>query len=96
MSIIGLMPRHITDVFPSCGREDAKNFKELVKECMSPALVLTKERVEKFAAMTRAYICTYQELLYTRRSKDLQNPSGVTGVPLTLTVALSIQFLKKK
>jgi hypothetical protein len=51
---------------PVSRKRGRENFKELVKECTSPALVLTKERVEKFAARTRAYICTYHHLEQAR------------------------------
>ena len=35
------------------------NFINVVMRCLCPATVLTKERVRKFAARARAYICTY-------------------------------------
>ena len=38
------------------GRE---SFKQLVKESTSPVEPLTEERIRKFAARARAYICTY-------------------------------------
>jgi hypothetical protein len=38
------------------------NFIPLVKNCISPETVLTKERVRRFAARARAYICTYYYL----------------------------------
>ena len=41
------------------GRE---NFKLLVKECTCPETVLTRDRIEKFASIARAYICTYHHL----------------------------------
>ena len=52
------------------GRE---NFKQLVRECTCPVNVITKERVEKFAARARAYICTYHYLdtqQFQRRESD--------------------------
>ncbi len=39
-----------------------ESFKQLVKDCTCPERVLTKERIEKFAARARAYICTYHHL----------------------------------
>jgi hypothetical protein len=38
------------------------NFMNLVMMCICPATVLTNERVSKFAARARAYICTYYHL----------------------------------
>ena len=47
---------------PVSRKRGRENFKELVKECTSPAKVLTKERVEIFAARAHAYVCTYHHL----------------------------------
>ena len=41
------------------GRE---HFKCLVKDCTSTDEIVTRERVQKFAARARAYICTYYHL----------------------------------
>jgi hypothetical protein len=41
------------------GRESVK---KLVRDCTCPDSVLTKVRMEKFAARARAYICTYHHL----------------------------------
>ncbi len=38
------------------------NFIALVMKCICPATVLTKERIRKFSARARAYICTYYHL----------------------------------
>ena len=38
------------------------NFMKLVNKCICPETVLTKERISKFAARARAYICTYYHL----------------------------------
>lgn len=39
-----------------------ENFKQVVKESTCPVNVMIKERIEKFAARARAYICTYYHL----------------------------------
>ncbi len=44
------------------------NFIKLVKKCICPETVLTRERVSKFAARARAYICTYYHL--SHREED--------------------------
>lgn len=46
------------------------NFINVVMRCLCPATVLTKERVRKFAARARAYICTYYYLERDTNSSD--------------------------
>ena len=43
---------------PLSQKKGRENFKQLVRECTCPERVLTKVRIEKFAARARAYICT--------------------------------------
>ena len=52
------------------GRE---NFKQLVRDCTCPERVLTKVRIEKFAARARAYICTYHHLEQQKQQAATQN-----------------------
>ena len=47
---------------PVSRKRGRENFKELVRECTCPVDVLSKVRIEKFAARARAYICTYYHL----------------------------------
>jgi hypothetical protein len=47
---------------PLSQKKGRENFKQLVRECTCPERVLTKVRIEKFAARARAYICTYHHL----------------------------------
>ena len=46
------------------------NFINVVMRCLCPATVLTKERVRKFAARARAYICTDYYLERDTNSSD--------------------------
>ncbi|KAI2503816.1 hypothetical protein MHU86_10621 [Fragilaria crotonensis] len=47
---------------PVSRKRGRENFKELVRECTCPVNVLSRVRIEKFAARARAYICTYHYL----------------------------------
>jgi hypothetical protein len=47
---------------PVSRKRGRENFKQLVRECTCPVEVLSKVRIEKFAARARAYICTYHHL----------------------------------
>jgi hypothetical protein len=47
---------------PVSSKRGRENFKLLVKDCTSSVDILTKVRVQKFAARARAYICTYHHL----------------------------------
>ena len=53
---------------PLSRKRGRENFKQLVRECICPVNVMTKERVEIFAARAQAYICTYHHL-----DQELQN-----------------------
>ena len=44
---------------PLAQKRGRDNFKTLVKESTCPVAQLTRERICKFAARARAYICTY-------------------------------------
>ena len=46
-------------------KQGRESFKQLVKESTSPVEQLTEERIRKFAARARAYICTYYCLANT-------------------------------
>jgi hypothetical protein len=69
------------------GRE---NFKELVRECTSSQNVIAKDRVEKFAARTRAYICTYYHLEQVR---EVPPPVAADAVAVTSNSILPKQEL---
>jgi hypothetical protein len=43
-------------------RKAEQSFIALVMKCICPAMVLTKERIRKFSAHARAYICTSYHL----------------------------------
>ncbi len=47
---------------PVSRKRGRENFKELVRECTCPVNVLSRVRIEKFAARARAYICSYNHL----------------------------------
>ena len=47
---------------PVSQKRGRENFKQLVRDSTCPSKELTKERMEKFAARARAYICTYHHL----------------------------------
>ena len=47
---------------PLAKKRGRDSFKQLVRDCTCPDEILTKERIEKFAARARAYICTYHHL----------------------------------
>jgi hypothetical protein len=53
------------------------NFIELVKKCICPENVLTKERIRKFSARARAYICAYYHL-----SREEDHVAGDPGAPV--------------
>jgi hypothetical protein len=46
-------------------KQGREGFKQLVKKSTSPDKQLTKERIGKFAARARAYICTYYSIANT-------------------------------
>jgi hypothetical protein len=47
---------------PVSRKRGRENFKQLVRECTCPVNVLSKKRIQKFAARARAYISTYHHL----------------------------------
>ncbi|KAI2488872.1 hypothetical protein MHU86_25926 [Fragilaria crotonensis] len=47
---------------PLSHKRGQESFKKLVRDCTCPDSVLTKVRMEKFAARARAYISTYHHL----------------------------------
>ena len=57
-------------------------------KCICPETVLTKERIRKFSARARAYICTYYHL----SSRDCGDPT----VPAFGNVAEKQQLLYKE
>ena len=65
---------------PMREKKGRANFINLVTRCICPATVLTKERIRKFAARARSYICTYYYLEQETDSDDLggENVHGFT------------------
>lgn len=81
-------------VTPLREKKGRANFIALVMKCICPETVLTKERIRKFAARARAYICTYYHL-----SKDQEaiNDNPITGGPTAIVdVAAKQQLLYKE
>ena len=66
---------------PVSRKRGRENFKELVRECTSSQSVITKDRVEKFAARARAYICTYHHLEQAREVPRPADDAVLIGVP---------------
>lgn len=58
---------------PISQKKGRDNFKQLVRDCTCPETVLTKVRIEKFAARARAYICTYHHLEQQKQRAASQN-----------------------
>jgi hypothetical protein len=76
------------NILPSCPsftQEREGNFKELVRECTSSQNVITKGRVEKFAARARAYICTYHHL---EQAREVPPPAAADAVAVTSNAIL--------
>jgi hypothetical protein len=65
---------------PVSRKRGRENFKELVRECTSSQNVITKDRVEKFAARARAYICTYHHL---EQAQEVPPPAAADTVAVT-------------
>ncbi len=65
-------------------KKDSENFKQLEKECTCPVTVLTKDRIEKFASRTRAYICSYHYLEQCAGAVSECNDSRVAAVGATI------------
>ncbi len=78
---------HCVPVSRKRGRE---NFKELVRGCTSSQNVITKGRVEKFAARARAYICTYHHL---EQAQEVPHPAASDAVAVTSNAILPKQEL---
>jgi hypothetical protein len=74
---------------PLRDKKGRANFINLVMRCLCPATVLTRERVRKFAARARAYICTYY---YLEQELIISNDENMTG----FTPAAKQQLLYKK
>ena len=69
----------------------------LVMKCICPANVLTKERISKFAARARAYICTYYHL--SREEEHIHDSSStVVGsiTPRAINLSEKQQLLYKE
>jgi hypothetical protein len=72
-------------------------FMNLVMKCICPANVLTKERISKFAARARAYICTYYHL--SREEEHIHDSSStVVGsiTPRAINLSEKQQLLYKE
>ncbi len=67
------------------------NFIALVMKCLCPETVMTKERIRKFSARARAYICTYYHL-----SRDLDNAILDDGPAPIVNIAEKQQLLYKE
>ena len=61
---------------PMREKKGRANFINLVTRCLCPATVLTKERIRKFAARARSYVCTYY---YLEQETDTSDDIGVHG-----------------
>jgi hypothetical protein len=73
---------------PLSRKRGREKFKQLVKDCVCPVTVLTKERIEKFASRARAYICTYHHLEQQQQHEAAAAAATAAGVapPATLAV----------
>ena len=61
---------------PVSRKRGRENFKALVRECTSSQNVITKGRVEKYAARARAYICTYHHL---EQAREVHPPAAAAA-----------------
>ncbi len=66
---------------PVLQKRGRENFKQLVKDCTCPERVLTKERIDKFAARARAYICTYHHLEQEQQAAAENENLDAASVP---------------
>ena len=64
------------------------NFIALVMKCICPETVLTKERIRKFSARARAYICTYYHL--SRDHDTIVCDNSITGDPPAAAASVSM------
>ena len=69
------------------------NFMNVVTRCLCPETVLTQERVRKFAARARAYICTYY---YRERESNSSNDVGDTPAAQQQLLHEKIEQLMKR
>ena len=60
---------------PLSKKRTRAGFVKLVDECLDPATELTKERVRRFSARARSYICTYHYLANKEEPADDVNSS---------------------
>ena len=67
---------------PLSRKRGREKFKQLVKDCVCPVNVLTKERIEKFASRARAYICTYHHLEQQQQHEAAAAAVGVAPAAL--------------
>ena len=67
--------------FPVSQKRGRENFKQLVKDCTCPEIVLTKARIEKFATRARAYICAYHHLEQVQQAATEKENLDATSVP---------------
>jgi hypothetical protein len=79
-SIVGLMPRHSTDVCQCQGNEG----KRTSNSCSST--VLTEVRIQKFASWDGSYICTYHHIVEQQKQQAAilaatDENSAVTSAP---------------
>ncbi len=85
-------------ITPLREKKGRQNFIALVKKCICPETVLTKERIRKFSARARAYICTYYHLSRDHNAAIYINPipGGDPAVPAIVNVAEKQQLLYKE
>ncbi len=75
---------------PLSRKRGRENFKQLVKICTCPVIVLTKQRIEKFASRARAYICTSYHHLYQeqkRAAAEHEDSNSASNANSTFPVA---------
>lgn len=77
---------------PTASKKGRASFQKLVRECTSPRIV-TKERVRKFSARARAYICTYA---YFADKMDEALKGGKKKEEIQMLLLPQIERLKKK
>ncbi len=81
---------------PVSRKRGRENFKQLVKDCTCPKTVLTKERIEKFAARARAYICTYHHLEQEQQAvSEMENHDVARVLPKQELLYTEIERLMK-
>jgi hypothetical protein len=84
-------------ITPLREKKGRQNFIALVMKCICPETVLTKERIRKFSARARAYICTYYHLSRATDANIHNNPIPADPtVPAVVNVAEQQQLLYKE